>query len=180
MPTKAQGLCRSLLMGGSLVVQVKQLLDEVERVKALEASRRREAELLQGSEAALLAKGALYRQAITVLVRPAFLQQESPSRVGGSASARVMMRWGVRYTVALHKAWSPGRVHLPFVLACRSHVLDDALCTQCKPTTTNLLRCLCPVLGICTAAPWPTFLAIPASEHLHSSPLAHLPCHTCI
>ena len=51
-------------------MQVKQLLDEVERVKGLEAARRREAELLRGSEAALLAKGALYRQAITVLVNP--------------------------------------------------------------------------------------------------------------
>ena len=51
-------------------MQVKHLLDEVERVKGLEAARRREAELLQGSEAALLAKGALYRQAITVLVSP--------------------------------------------------------------------------------------------------------------
>ena len=74
-------------MGRSPVVQVKQLLDEVERVKALEASRRREAELLQGSEAALLAKGALYRQAITVLVRPAALQQNLLFRAVGSASA---------------------------------------------------------------------------------------------
>ena len=55
---------------------MKQLLDEVERLRALEASRRREIEILQTSETEMLAKSALYRQAISVLVSPRLLLQQ--------------------------------------------------------------------------------------------------------
>ena len=49
--------------------QVSSLLEQLQKVQSRSSNDKRDLELVRASEAALLAKGALYRQALGVLVR---------------------------------------------------------------------------------------------------------------